>query len=95
MKFSLAFFIISRQNKDRRSVKMTQYEELLEKIKTNDLVKYLNLADNAIAIYNKDARLIFANKIWCQDFNIANPADAIGLRVDQIMRQFHIELTYM
>ncbi len=74
---------------------MTHYEGMSEKITENDLIRYLNLADNAIAVYDKEARLLFANKIWCQDFNIANPADAIGLCVDEIMQRFHIELTYM
>ena len=61
----------------------------------HELLDYLNLADNAIAIYDKEARLVFANRMWCQDFNISDPSDAIGLRVGEIMPQFHIELTYM
>ena len=59
------------------------------------LLNFLDFADNAIAIYDKDARLMFANKIWCQDFNIANPSDAIGVHVNDIMQLFHVEITYL
>ncbi len=60
-----------------------------------ELLNFLDFADNAIAIYDKNGCLMFANKIWYQDFNVPNPADAIGVHVADIMKQFHVELTYM
>ena len=59
------------------------------------LLNFLDFADNAIAIYDKNACLMFANKVWYQDFNVANPSDAIGGHVSDIMKMFHVELTYI
>ncbi len=59
------------------------------------LLNFLDFADNAIAIYDKNACLLFANKVWYQDFNVPNPSEAIGGHVSDIMKMFHVEITYI
>ena len=83
--------IIAIQDDLKEIVKIFDASELHNR----ELLNFLDFADNAIAIYDKNGCLMFANKIWYQDFNVPNPADALGVHVADIMKQFHVDLTYM
>ncbi len=83
--------IIAMQKDLKEIIKIFEASELHNR----ELLNFLDFADNAIAIYDRNGCLMFANKTWYQDFNVPNPEDAIGVHVGDIMKQFHVELTYM
>ena len=51
------------------------------------LLNCLDSVSNSISIYDKDACLIFANKSFCEDYDIADRDAVYGLPIESILRQ--------
>lgn len=52
--------------------------------KSRNLLDCFDFVDNTICIYDKEAFLLYANKSYCEHFNITNREDALGMHIYNI-----------
>lgn len=70
--------------------------DVLKSIDANEqwnekLLKSLDVVQNSISIYDKEARVIFANKMFYEDFHIDTKESLIGMKITDIADKFGLD----
>ena len=87
-------FILLAEANDSAAVEIQSLMSgVLESIDANErqneeLLKSLDVVQNAISIYDKDTRVLFANKRFCDDFHINAVDKPIGMKITDITDKF-------
>ena len=59
------------------------------------LLKCFDSARNAISIFDREARLLFANETFCKFFHIDDRAAVIGMHIDDVLKRYGIRVQAM
>lgn len=60
--------------------------------KNRNLLDCLDFVDNTVCIYDKEAFLLYANKSYCEHFNITNRENALGMHITNITSEAGIRI---
>lgn len=86
------FLLTDKEEKDVLELQKILYNTLKNineyEFSNEQLLNSLDVVQNAISIYDQDARILFANKRFCDDFHIDITDKPIGMKITDVTERF-------
>lgn len=91
-KFLLLYFISPETKLDYGGFAASLSQLISISNKNRNLLDCLDFVDNTLCIYDREAFLLYANKSYCEHFNITNREDALGKHINDITAEAGIRI---